>query len=349
MPELKTLKEKSVTSKEVAKLAGVSQSTVSRVFMAHTSATPATRKKVLAAAKELNYRPNAFARSLTTNESKLIGLVFPDTDYPLHMQTLQNLSKELQKHGYSTVLIPWEIKNNQEHSIPNIFQYRVDGVIAASTQASTALYDECQDINIPIIQFARMEEGTNHYCSAALSDNYTAGKEAAQLLIRGGGRHLSYITGDIPSFTDNERRMGFIDEVRLLTGTEPRIITASYQYEPACKIIKKTLKHPSDSEAFFCATDVIAIALMDTARYEYGMNIPHDIQIVGYDDIPQASWLSYQITTFRQDFPRLAQESIRLLLNCIHMQSTQATKLLIPSRLIIRNTTRNETESAGAL
>lgn len=152
-----SVKKQPVTASDVAKLAGVSQSTVSRVFIDGSSVSAAAREKVFAAAKELNYRPNAFARSLTTNESKLIGLVFPDSDYPIHMETLQLLSKELQKNGYSAVLIPWELDAQQQHSIPNIFQYRVDGVMAASAQFNTALYEECRDFNIPIVQFAALK------------------------------------------------------------------------------------------------------------------------------------------------------------------------------------------------
>lgn len=110
-----------VTSKDVAKLAGVSQSTVSRVFVPGSSVSEKTKQKVFEAAKVLNYRPNAFARSLTTNESKLIGLVFPDADYPIHMKTLQLISSELQQVGYSAVLIPWQVDEQDNHSIPNIF------------------------------------------------------------------------------------------------------------------------------------------------------------------------------------------------------------------------------------
>lgn len=104
-PKHSTASKPTVTSKDVAKLAGVSQSTVSRVFVPGSSVSEKTKQKVFDAAKSLNYRPNAFARSLTTNESKLIGLVFPDADYPIHMKTLQLISTELQKQGYSAVLI----------------------------------------------------------------------------------------------------------------------------------------------------------------------------------------------------------------------------------------------------
>ena len=226
-----TEKKKPVTSKEVAKLAGVSQSTVSRVFMPGSSSSEKTRQKVLEAAKALNYRPNAFARSLTTNESRLIGLVFPDTDYPIHMETLQKLSSELHRNGYSPVLIPWKLDANQQHSIPNLFQYRVDGVITASAQENTALHEECHDFNIPIVQFARVEEGSRS--SFAISDNFGAGKAAARALIEGGAQKLAYVTGEIPSYSNQERLNGFQEACEELTGQAPEVIDANYLYTPA--------------------------------------------------------------------------------------------------------------------
>ena len=331
-----SVKKQPVTASDVAKLAGVSQSTVSRVFIDGSSVSAAAREKVFAAAKELNYRPNAFARSLTTNESKLIGLVFPDSDYPIHMETLQLLSKELQKNGYSAVLIPWELDAQQQHSIPNIFQYRVDGVMAASAQFNTALYEECRDFNIPIVQFARIEEGTK--CSSAISDNYSAGKMAARVLVERGAKQPAYLTGDIPAYTNAERLEGFTDELQSLTGQTPCDIQTSYTYEQALEGIRAILSEENHPDAFFCSTDTLAIALMDVARHEFGLSIPEDIQVIGFDDIPQASWLGYQLSTFKQDFNRLAKEAVKLLLNQVQSEDRALVKLMIPVELVDRGT-----------
>ncbi|PSW18035.1 LacI family DNA-binding transcriptional regulator [Photobacterium sanctipauli] len=335
-----SVKKQPVTASDVAKLAGVSQSTVSRVFIDGSSVSAAAREKVFAAAKELNYRPNAFARSLTTNESKLIGLVFPDSDYPIHMETLQLLSKELQKNGYSAVLIPWELDAQQQHSIPNIFQYRVDGVMAASAQFNTALYEECQDFNIPIVQFARVEEGTS--CSSAISDNYSAGKLAARTLVERGAKKLAYLTGDIPSYTNNERLEGFTEELTDLTGSAPREINTSYVYEQALEGIRAVLAADDRPDAFFCSTDILAIALMDVAKNEFGLSIPEDFQVLGFDDIPQASWLGYQLSTFKQDFNRLAKEAVKQLLKQVQTDDQTMVKLMIPVELVERGTLRSK-------
>ncbi len=330
--------KQTVTSKDVAKLAGVSQSTVSRVFIPGSSVTEKTRQKVFEAAKALNYRPNAFARSLTTNESRLIGLVFPDADYPIHMQTLQLISSELQKRGYSAVLIPWQVDSKDNHSIPNIFQYRVDGVIAASATFNKSLYEECAEFNIPIVQYARVVEGTRS--SYVISDNYEAGQQAAQLLYESGVQTVVYLTGEVPTFTNDERQSGFCTEFAELSGKTPGIIEATYDYSSSLNEIRDLMSEKKRPQAVFCATDNLAMAVMDVARFEFGLRIPEDLQVIGFDNIPQTEWLSYQLTTFRQDFKRLARESVKIITDQINNHNSSVVKMMVPVRLIKRNTTR---------
>lgn len=327
-----------ITSKDVAKLAGVSQSTVSRVFISGSSVAEKTKKKVFEAAKTLNYRPNAFARSLTTSESKLIGLVFPDADYPIHMKTLQLISSELQKIGYSAVLIPWMVNEQEQHSIPNIFQYRVDGVIAASATLNKSLYEECEEFNIPIVQFARVVEGTKG--SHVISDNYAAGQIAANHFYHCGVKSAAYLTGNVPTFTNDERNAGFSSEFEDLTGQKTCVIEANYDYLDSLEMIRTFLSENKNTDGIFCATDNLAMALMDIARLEFGLRIPEDIQVIGFDNVPQTEWLNYQLTTFKQDFKRLARESVKIVIDHITKKETSLVKLMIPATLIERKTTQ---------
>ncbi|MGR5117813.1 LacI family DNA-binding transcriptional regulator [Vibrio astriarenae] len=325
-----------VTSKDVAKLAGVSQSTVSRVFVPGSSVAEKTKQKVYEAAKALNYRPNAFARSLTTNESKLIGLVFPDADYPIHMKTLQLISSELQKQGYSAVLIPWQMDATDTHTIPNIFQYRVDAVIAASATMNTALYEECAELNIPIVQYARVVEGTKS--SYVVSDNYSAGQKAAEIFHQANVKSAVYLTGEVPTFTNGERQTGFCTEFEALTGRKARVVEADYDYQESIEPIRRLLAEAERPDAFFCATDNLAMALMDVARHEFNLSVPQDIKIIGFDDIPQAKWISYELSTFSQDFARLARESVKIIVNQIQENDMSLVKLMVPVRYVERKT-----------
>jgi DNA-binding LacI/PurR family transcriptional regulator len=336
-PKHSSVTKATVTSKDVAKLAGVSQSTVSRVFVPGSSVSEKTKQKVFEAAKALNYRPNAFARSLTTNESKLIGLVFPDADYPIHMKTLQLISTELQKQGYSAVLIPWQVDANDNHSIPNIFQYRVDGVIAASATFNKSLYEECEEFDIPIVQYARVVEGTKS--SHVVSDNYAAGQLAAQQFHNSGVTSAVYLTGNVPTYTNDERESGFCSEFEDLTGKQARVVEADYDYLDALETIRTLFAESSKPQAIFCATDNLAMAVMDVARLEFNLRIPEDLQVIGFDDIPQTQWLNYQLSTFKQDFKRLARESVKIVVNQIQDQETSLVKLMVPVKFIERKTT----------
>jgi DNA-binding LacI/PurR family transcriptional regulator len=336
-PKHSSVPKATVTSKDVAKLAGVSQSTVSRVFVPGSSVSEKTKQKVFEAAKALNYRPNAFARSLTTNESKLIGLVFPDADYPIHMKTLQLISTELQKQGYSAVLIPWQVDANDNHSIPNIFQYRVDGVIAASATFNKSLYEECEEFDIPIVQYARVVEGTKS--SHVVSDNYAAGQLAAQQFHNSGVTSAVYLTGNVPTYTNDERESGFCSEFEDLTGKQARVVEADYDYLDALETIRTLFAESSKPQAIFCATDNLAMAVMDVARLEFNLRIPEDLQVIGFDDIPQTQWLNYQLSTFKQDFKRLARESVKIVVNQIQDQETSLVKLMVPVKFIERKTT----------
>lgn len=330
--------KQTITSKDVAKLAGVSQSTVSRVFIAGSAVSEKTKKKVYEAAQALNYRPNAFARSLITNESKLIGLVFPDADYPIHMKTLQLISSELQQLGYSAVLIPWMVDDNDQHSIPNIFQYRVDGVIAASATLNRSLYEECEKFNIPIVQYARVVEGTKS--SYVISDNFSAGQIAAQYFYQSGANSVAYLTGEVPTLTNDERKKGFCSEFKVLTGHFPQVIETKYDYLHSMNDIRQFLKQDNRPEAIFCATDNLAMAVMDVARFEFNLNIPEDLQVIGFDNIPQTEWLSYQLTTFKQDFKRLAQEAVKIIVEQVQHDNNSFIKLMIPASLVERKTTK---------
>ena len=115
----------------------------------------------------------------------------------------------------------------------------------------------------------------------------------------------------------------------LITCTHPPMIA-----------LRQALSASDRPDAFFCATDILAMALLDCAKHEMGLSVPEDIQVIGYDDTPQASWLSYQLTTFKQDFNRLAKDAVKILLQKINENDPGFTRLMIPAELIKRKTTR---------
>lgn len=302
-----------VTSKDVAKAAGVSQSAVSRVFTPGASVSQATRELVLAAARQLGYKPNAFARGLITRHSRLIGLVFPRQATPVYSQALADFCQRLHQAGYQTLIVTAENFSNADEAVRTFFDYQIEGLVVASATLSSHLARECADQGLPVIQFARRERDAS--ISAVLSDNQHGGMLAARTLVEAGCTRLVYIAGNRGTSTNEERCRGFTAQVKKMLGQPPLSIDAGFSYQHGCQAAHQLMRQGLSVDGAFCASDVIALGFMDTLRSDYRIRIPKDISVIGFDDAPEAAWASYRLTTIRQDVARLVQETCALLID----------------------------------
>jgi DNA-binding LacI/PurR family transcriptional regulator len=198
-----------VTSIDVAALAGVSQSAVSRTFTAGASVGDATRRKVLAAARQLGYAPNAHARSLITGRSRIIGLVVSKLDNLFYTAVLQQLSQGLQTDGYHVLLFVSDQEDGDD-LVRELLQYRVDGIILGATTLSSALARRCAEAHIPVVLFNRvMADATTVH--SVRSDNHFGGRTLARLLVEQGHRRIAYLAGREDASTNLERERGFME------------------------------------------------------------------------------------------------------------------------------------------
>ncbi len=182
-----------VTSQQVAQLAGVSQSAVSRTFTPGASISPATREKVLKAARELGYRPNAIARSLNTARSRIIGVVISYFDNPFYSQVLEALAQKLDTLNYHLLLFVGDRDGNVDRIFDQIMQYRVDGIVLASVTLSLELSEECLAAGIPVVLFNRSEE--SGMASSVNSNNEAAARQIAEFLLAGEHKRFAYVGG----------------------------------------------------------------------------------------------------------------------------------------------------------
>ena len=182
-----------VTSLDVAKLAGVSQSAVSRVFSG-ASASETTAAKVRAAAQSLGYRPNAMARAMKSGQSKIIGLLVAYLENQFYPVALEQLSHALQEKGYHILVF---MVPNKEHEVDRIvaelMDYQVDGIITASVSMSSALTETCASAGIPVVMFNRAQDGSG--LSSVTSSNIEGGRNVADFLVKGGHSRIAHITG----------------------------------------------------------------------------------------------------------------------------------------------------------
>ena len=328
-----------VTSQDVARLAGVSQSAVSRVFTPGASFSEKTAAKVRKAADELGYRPNVLARSLITGRSRIVGLVVAYLENYFYPDALERLSNALQAEGYHVlVFFAQQTAGDIEDILQEIVDYQVDAIIVASVALSSQLATRCRAAGIPVVLFNRSQDGPP--LPTVTSDNFSGGREIARLLAAGDHRRIGYIAGWEGASTQRDREAGFRAGLRE-AGIEPCAReVGDYHYGRAQAAARRLFGRSDRPDAVFVANDHMAFAAMDVLRFELGLRIPDDVSVVGFDDVPPAAWPAYDLTTVRQEASAMVAETVRLLLANIADPGIPPRSVCLPARLITRGSTR---------
>ena len=328
-----------VTSLEVAKRAGVSQSAVSRVFTAGGSASKSTTDKVRAAAEELGYRPNVLARSLITGRTRMIGLVVAYLENQFYPVVLELLSRALQNKGYHILIFMAENSTEKVAQVmEELLDYQVDGIITASVAMTNDLTARCTAAGIPVVMFNRGQDDAR--LSEVTSDNVAGGRRAAEYLIAGGHSRIAQIMGWQGSSTGRDRAAGFQQAMEAANLAPHAMIDGMYDRETAAQVARDMCKGPDRPDAIFVGNDHMAFAVMDALRFDLGLSIPGDISIVGYDDVPLAAWPAYGLTTIRQPVNRMVDATVHALLDQIDNRDTAPRKIRIDGPLVIRTSAR---------
>jgi DNA-binding LacI/PurR family transcriptional regulator len=326
-----------VTSAQVARLAHVSQSAVSRAFTPGASVAPATRQRVLDAARELGYRPNAIARSLISGRSRMIGLVAAYLDNQFYPIMLERLARALQARGYHTLLFISE-PGAQDHELEKLLAYQVDAVVMASATLSSALAKECLDASIPVVLFNR--DVPDSPASSVVSNNEEGGRLIAAHLLDAGHQRLAYIAGAEDSSTNRDREAGFAAGLALHGHTLHDRQVGGYTTEGAIAATLAMMQVAEPPDAIFVANDHMAFAVLDTLRETLGLQVPDDVAVVGFDDVPQAAWAAYALTTVAQPTDALIAATVKVLFDQLETGQAHSSRHCLPVTLVQRRTTR---------
>lgn len=328
-----------VTSAQVAALAGVSQSAVSRVFTPGASASKKTIEKVRAAAEQLGYRPNALARGLITGRTRMIGLIVAYLDNQFYPVALELLSRALQERGYHVLVFMAENATEKVAQVMGeLLDYQVDGIITASVAMSNDLTGRCAAAGIPVVMFNRGQEDAR--LSEVTSDNVAGGRRAAEHLLAAGHRRIAHVMGWQGASTGRDRAAGF-QQAMQAAGVEPlAMIDGMYSAEVAAGVTRALFAAPTVPDAIFVGNDHMAFAVMDVLRFGLGLSVPGDVAVIGYDDVPIAAWPSYDLTTIRQPVRRMVAATVEALLAQIEGDAAPR-KLRIDGPLVLRGSTRN--------
>lgn len=333
MPQIK------ITALDVARRAGVSQPTVSRVFTPGAKVSPNLVNKVQTAARELGYRPNTLARSLITGRSKTIGLVVAYLNNPFYPEALEKLSVSLSERGYHImVFIAANLAEEIDPVIDDLLDHRVDGIILASVSMSNAMTDRLSDEGIPFVLFNRGQENPN--LAQVTAANFEGGRKAGHFLAAGGHQRIAHISGWQKSLNGRDRQAGFIAGLKAFDQQPLMCIDSHYRREMAIDATKHLFAGDSVPDAIFVGNDHMAFAVIETLRGDLGLRVPDDVSVVGYDDVQMSAWKVYDLTTLRQPANRMVDATVDLLLAMINGDAVESLKIEIDSPLILRSSAR---------
>lgn len=327
-----------VTASDVARRAGVSLATVSRAFTKGASVSAATRKLVSEAAKTLGYRPNILARSLMTNRTELIGLITTESENPIYLEILSQFINCLQRQHLRPLVVNLSEGLPANGALGILMQYKVDGVIVASSLLHEEFAKACAATGLPLVQaFGRpVGEITANSVGA---DNYAGGRIAAELICRRHYRNVAYLGGPESATSTIDRLRGFrerlaVDDVKLVATR----FSSSFSYHSGLETMRDVLR-AGNVEAVFCGNDVLAMGAVDACR-KLGISIPEQMGIIGFDDIPMAAWGGYDLTTIRQPIGDIVATAVDLIVSLIGGPARAAVAQLFSCRAVERGTLR---------
>ncbi|MHB1394056.1 MAG: LacI family DNA-binding transcriptional regulator [Clostridia bacterium] len=328
-----------VTIKDIAKKTGVSYATVSRALNGRNGVKEDTRVLVLEEARKMGYQPNAIARGLVLKHTHTLALVIPDITNPFFPEIARGVEDAASLLGYSVFLCNtnWDVEKEKLY-VKTLQEKRVDGIILHP--AYNIEEDHYSDFNIPVVLLNRIP-GVVEYSSIEV-DNFRGGFLATKHLIEGGYKKIAFIGGGESSPSNAERKEGYkfalnkykmkIDDSLILSGN----FKSKSGYDNMLELINSS----NIPDAVFGGNDLIALGVLQCVQ-EYGLKVPEDIGIIGFDDIPYAELPQIQLTTIEQPKYQMGKYAIELLMKELEDKSGRELKrIILEPKLKARKTTR---------
>jgi len=329
------------TLEDVARLAGVSRSTVSRVINDHPSVRSETRERVWQAIHRSSYQPHAVARSLVTRRTQIIGMVIPETvttlfTAPFFPLLLRGDTEACNAHHYQLLLTLFNDPAGQEEIYQRTLRNGyLDGVIVASASQDDPLIPDLLHDRVPFVSVGRHPNERVHYVDV---DNVGGARMAVEHLIRLGHRRIATITGPLDMSAGQDRLEGYRQALQAHhVPVEERLIVEGDFTEGRGMVGMQQLL-PASPSAVFAASDMMAIGALKALR-QAGRQVPQDIALIGFDDIPAASVIEPALTTVRQPIERMGSMAVEVLLSVLDGASGEeapAHRIIFPPELAIR-------------
>ncbi|MEL6564177.1 MAG: LacI family DNA-binding transcriptional regulator [Pseudomonadota bacterium] len=299
------------TLKDVAARAGVSRSAVSRTFTDGASVSAKMRHKVERAARELGYRPNALASSLTTGRTKLIGLVSNNFRNPIFLEVFDRFTRALQDCGLRPLLVNLTDETDPEQSVRMLQQYSVDGVVVASSTLPPAFADAFRDAGVPVVHAFGRSVGAPPVHVVGI-DNVVCGRMAAQTLVARGYTRVGFLGGPDSATSTQDRLVGFLAQLDRHAGViVSQSFARAYSFDAGRDEMLRLLDH-GPAEAYFCGDDVLSIGAL-SAIQSRGLSAPEHVGIIGLNDMEMSGWQNIDLTTIRQPIAQIVTTAVDVM------------------------------------
>ncbi|MDB5540833.1 MAG: Transcriptional regulator [Devosia sp.] len=332
------------TADMVASRANVSRVAVSRAFNPHASIKPEKRDLILRVAQELNYTPDMAARSMVTGRSHLVGVIVPDVCSPWESQEIDALTTALQAEGFATLLFKTRTDLSMDETLLTYMKgFNPDSVIAFTENVRPQTLSRVLDRAVPIyVAYPHGEDETGE-APGPLFDRLNVmqrdGIEQAIALMQGyGAKRFAFLAGATHSLATAERER-MMHNIMAERGLEPPLrIQGDYTYDTAYRETLNLFRVGEGADAIFSANDVGAFGVIDALRHDLGLRVPQDVKVVGFDDILQSHWKSYNLTTVKIDLTERVQALVRLILRRLKSPSSPSLTETVSTRLVVRGT-----------
>ncbi|TGY42312.1 LacI family transcriptional regulator [Clostridium sartagoforme] len=326
---------------EIAKIAGVSTTTVSKVINDYPDVSDKTRKKIKKILEKENFLPNAQAQGLTTKKSWTLGVVYFEDlgiglSHPFFSKVIEAFKKQADKHGYSLL---FGSKNDRlkNTTFLEYFKYKcVDGIAIICTDPNDKETLKLIESDFPIVVIDMLNDNT----STVTSDNEYGSKLAIEYLFRLGHKRIAHICGtsetdNLPSVTRMEAYKKYIKEFNLYRNDDYLVSGENFDFDSGYEAMNKLLKLKNPPTAVLASSDKMALGAI-RAIENSGLKVPEDISVIGFDDIELAEYVTPRLTTIRQNCDDIGKAAIDILVEQINKKERLAINKVIPVELIVR-------------
>ena len=323
---------KKLTIVDIAKMAGVGTTTVSRYFNGG-NLKKETREKIKEIVDKYNYTPNTFAKALKSTDSKIIGVIVPCLHSYISGNTLKYLDKELKENNYETLIMNANFdENKQLEYIKKLARMNVDGIILLPTTMSKAYESTIKSIDVPVVMLGQEGE----YTYSVEYNDFNAARDLTNYVLASGHKKIAYLgVGEDDIAVGYYRKLGVLRALEKYNLEPENILITNFGMEEGYEIVKENIEKLKEDSCLICATDNLAYGAIK-ALEEEGLNVGEDYSVAAFGDYTSSALLKSPLTTIKFDLKDAAKQTVEMLLNVIKKEET-AMKLLIGYELKTRD------------